>query len=136
MTDARQARDLKDTHTVLNYLHDRNPFCPDPSLRSVSNGVHGHTSVNVDKAKSIGNTILASMYGQTTAEYTFKKRDQAITLSTQSTVKCGGEAVQVNPQLLFQRLTVAAKASQDLASVFKYELCSHPPALFDSHSHI
>jgi hypothetical protein len=80
--------------------------------------------VNVDKAKHIGNTILASMDGHTTAEYTFKKRDQAITLSTQSTVKIGGEAVQVDA---FQRLTVAAKASQDLASVFKYELCSHPP---------
>jgi hypothetical protein len=122
MTDARQARDLKDTHTVLNYLHERNPFCPDPSLRSVSTGVHAHITVNVDKAKTIGNTILASMDGQTTAEYTFKKRDQAITLSTQFSVKIGGEAVQVDPQLLFQRLIVAAKASRDLASVFKYEL--------------
>ncbi|KAJ8389494.1 hypothetical protein AAFF_G00120320 [Aldrovandia affinis] len=37
----------------------------------------------------------------------------------------------MDPQLLFQRLTIAAKASQDLASVFKYELCSHPSALFD-----
>ena len=36
------------------------------------------------------------------------------------------------PCLLFQRLTIAAKASQDLPSVFKYELCSHPPALFDT----
>ena len=25
MTDARQARDLMDTHTVLTYLHERNP---------------------------------------------------------------------------------------------------------------
>jgi hypothetical protein len=101
MTDARQARDLKDTHTVLNYLHDRNPFCPDANLRSVSNEVHGHTSVNVDKVNTIGNTILTSMKGQTTAEYAFKKMDQAITLSTQSTVKSGGEKVQVDPQLLF-----------------------------------
>ena len=44
----------------------------------------------------------------------------------------GDEAVQVDPQLLFQRLTIAAKASQDLATVFKYELCSHPPSLFDT----
>ncbi len=43
-----------------------------------------------------------------------------------------GEAVQVDPQLLFQRLTIAAKATEDLQSVFKYELCSHPPVLFDS----
>jgi hypothetical protein len=96
-----QNKDMTDARQVLNYLHDRNPFCPDPSLHSVSNGVHGHTSVNVDKAKTIGNTILASMDGQTTAEYAFKKRDEAITLSTQSTLKSGGETVQVDPQLLF-----------------------------------
>ncbi|KAL7395056.1 hypothetical protein ABVT39_009276 [Epinephelus coioides] len=132
MTDARQACDKKDTLTVLNYLQERHPFCSDPSLRSVSTGVHAHTSVNVDKAKAIRNTILASMDGQTTAEYTFKKKDQAITMSTKSSVKIDGEAVQVDPQLLFQQLTIAAKASQDLASVFKYELCSHPPALFDT----
>jgi hypothetical protein len=56
--------------------------------------------VNVDKAKTIGNNILASMDGQTTAGYTFKKKDQAITLSTQSSVKIDGEAVQVDLQLL------------------------------------
>ena len=111
MTDARQARDLKDTYTLLNYLSDRNPFCPDPSLRSVSTGVHAHTSVNVDKAKTIGDNILASMDGQTTVEYIFKKKDQAITLSKQSSVIVGSETVHVDPQLLFQRLTVAAKAS-------------------------
>ena len=54
------------------------------------------------------------------------------TLNKQASVMVGGEAVQVDPQLLFQRLTVAAKATQYLASVFKYELCSHPPALFDT----
>ena len=37
----------------------------------------------------------------------------------------GGEAVQVDPLLLFQRLTMSAKAFRDLAPVFKYELCLH-----------
>ncbi|WAR08274.1 hypothetical protein MAR_018232 [Mya arenaria] len=46
-------------------------------------------------------------------------------------LKIGEEAVQVDPQILFKRLTVAAKASRDLASVFKYELCSHPKTMFD-----
>ncbi|WAR30325.1 hypothetical protein MAR_032867 [Mya arenaria] len=77
-----------------------------------------------DKAKSIGNTIFARIFGQTNAENTFKKQDKATILNTQSSVKIGGEAVQ--------RLTVAAKASRNLASVFKCKLCSHPPALFDA----
>ena len=72
MTDARKARDLKGKHTVLDYLHERNPFFPDPSLRSVSTGAHSHITVNVDKAKTIRDTILAAWMdiGQTTADYT------------------------------------------------------------------
>lgn len=81
MADARQALDMKDTHIILNYLLVKKNFCPDPSLCSVSSGVHGHITVNVDKAKTIRNTILAKIDGQTTAEYTLKK-DQTITLST------------------------------------------------------
>ena len=57
---------------------------------------------------------------------------QSITLGTQSSVEIDGDSVHVDPQLLFQRLTIVAKALYDLESVFKYELCSYPPALFDS----
>ena len=46
------------------------------------------------------------MEGKTTAEYTFKRRSQAITLDTKST--------------------------ENLEDVFKYELCSFPPAHFNS----
>ena len=49
-----------------------------------------------------------------------------------SSVKIGDELVHVDPQLLFQQLTIASKSSDNFESVFKYELCSHPPALFDS----
>lgn len=38
-TDPRQACDMKDTLTVLNYPQERHPFCSDPGLRSVLNGV-------------------------------------------------------------------------------------------------
>ena len=44
-----------------------------------------------------------------------------------------GTAVRLDPLLLYQRLVVAAKAIVDIESVFKYELCSYPPALFDNH---
>ena len=47
-------------------------------------------------------------------------------------IKIDGNTVQIDPQLLFQRLELAAKATQDLEAVFKYELCSYPPALFES----
>ena len=55
-----------------------------------------------------------------------------MTLGLKSSVKIDDELVHVDPQLLFQRLTIASKSSDNFESVFKYELCSHPPTLFDS----
>ena len=72
------------------------------------------------------------MDGKTPAEYTFKRKNHAITLGMKSSVKIDGEQVQVDPQLLFQRLIAATQTSEELESAFKYELCSYPPALFDS----
>ena len=67
----------------------------------------------------------------TPADFTFKRSRQAITLDTKAAVKLGGVAVQIDSQILFQRLTIAAKACDKIENVFKYELCSYPPALFD-----
>ncbi len=47
-------------------------------------------------------------------------------------MRIDGAAVQIDPQLLFQRLTIAAKVTEIQQDIFKYELCGHPPALFDA----
>ena len=132
MTKTRQARDWKDTHVVLKYLQERNPFTSDTSLWNICTGVHAHKTVNVEMAKDVGKAILSSMEGKTAAEYRFKRDQQVITLVMKSAVKIDGVAVQIDPQLLFQQLTIAARATDNLKDVFQYELCSYPPALFDS----
>ena len=132
ITRARQKRDRKDTNTVLRYLQERSPFILDTSLQNICTGVNAHSTVNVDKAKDVGKAILADMEGKTAAEHTFKRNKQAVTLDTKSTVKIDGVMVQIDPQLLFQRLTIAAKTTDSMEDVFRYELCSYPPALFDS----
>ena len=45
-----------------------------------------------------------------------------------------GEKVQMDPQLLFQRLSLLATdgTRDDPAPYFAYELCTHPPALFEN----
>ena len=72
------------------------------------------------------------MEEKTAVEYCFKRDQQAITLIMKSAVKIDGVAVQIDLQLLFQRLTIATRATDNLKDVFQYELCSYPPALFDS----
>ena len=81
---------------------------------------------------AVGDAILKSMDGKTPAEYTFIRKKQAVTLGMKSSVKIDGEQVQIDPQLLFQRLFTVGQSSDELKSAFKYELCSYPSALFDS----
>ncbi|KAK3747021.1 hypothetical protein QZH41_001488 [Actinostola sp. cb2023] len=133
-TRARQERDFNDTKELLSFVELRNPFSPDPSLRSIVSGVIADDKVNVDKSEEVGNNILRSMVGKSPFEYSFKKKDQAVTLASKTTVKINEESVQIDPQLLFQRLSVLATGGryEDPKSHFKFEMCSYPPSLFES----
>ena len=66
----------------------------------------------------------------------FVRKRQAITLASRTSVAINNEPVQVDPQLMFQRLSLIAtrETHENPALLFKYELCSHPPALFDKSS--
>ena len=91
---------------------------------------HALPSVNVENAKAIGECILEKMEGQKLSDFTFKRKDQAVTLATKNAVKVDGESIQVDTQLLFERLVIAAKT--DLESALTYELCTFPKALFET----
>ena len=80
MSVTRQDRDWKDTNTVLRYLSDRNHFTSDIGLHNISTGVHAHSSLDVDLAKTVGKAILNDMKGQCVMEYTFRRKNQAITM--------------------------------------------------------
>ena len=125
---------MKDTMTTLSSLASHNPFSPDSGcLRNIMNGVNADSSVNADEAKCVGEKILSSMNGKSPTDYTFKRSSQAVTMSSKSSVKINNDQVQVDPQLLFQRLIMACENSQ-LAESFRYELCTYPTSLFDSPS--
>ena len=70
MTEARQARDWKDTQTLLSYLQERDTFKTTPNLRNICTTVHAHNTVNDDTAKVIGNGTLSTMVDVTPANYT------------------------------------------------------------------
>lgn len=71
------------------------------------------------------------MVGKKVTEYTFKRKAHAVTMDSKSTVKLNNEeVVDIDPQLLFQRLLIAGTQADKLAEAFKYELCGYLPALF------
>ena len=47
-------------------------------------------------------------------------------------IKC--EHVNIDPQLLFQRLLTVRERCGDVTSLFPYELCTYPADLFESSS--
>lgn len=64
-------------------------------------------------------------------EYSFKRKCQAVTLGSKTAVAIKNEKVQVDPQLLFRRLSIIANSEDNPVTAFEYELCSFPAALFD-----
>ncbi|RUM44712.1 MAG: hypothetical protein DSY80_04115, partial [Desulfocapsa sp.] len=134
MSAARQARDVSDTLDLISYLKERDPFVQNASLVNIANGMVAQEGVNVERSREVGEHILASMVGESVDNFTFRKVDQAVTLGSKTVVKIKGESVKVDPQLLFKRLILVGERQEDLPSLFKYELCTHPPALFESAS--
>ena len=104
-TRARRGRDSKDTEELLKFLQSRNPFTDDRCLRSISTGVTADNEVNVDKAHEIGSQILETMIGESILCYTFRRKQQATTLTDKTCVKFNKD-VKVDSQRLFQRLLV------------------------------
>ena len=122
---------MKDTHTLLLTMSERNPFAESKSLRNIMTGVYATGDVDVCRAKEIGQKIMDSMTGIPVAQYTFKRSDQVTTLQSKSSVRVDGQPIHVDSELMFQRLIVASNAIDDRKALFRYELCNYSLALFD-----
>ncbi|KAL8625950.1 hypothetical protein ACOMHN_012542 [Nucella lapillus] len=129
----RQARDHKDTQTLVSYLTDRSPFLSDPSLRSIASGRVADDTANVDNAKNIGKKMLDGMTEKNVLEVVIRKKDVAVTLATNLAVRVNDEPIIIDPLLLFQRLLkIAQSTPETIPSLFKYEMTNLPCALFDA----
>ena len=132
---ARLSRDFKDAMKILWYAMARNPFDNRQELMSIDTGEVASSAVNVDDAKKIGKGILQSMSGSVVADYTFRRKENAVTMKARSTIQVDGEIISVDPLLMFQRLITAVRglgSELDLETAFSYELCTFPPSLIES----
>ena len=72
------------------------------------------------------------MTDQAVSAVSFKKKEEAVTMSTKPAVKIGGERVSIDPQLLFQHLLhVPCGDLSKLEDIFQHELTALPSSLFD-----
>ena len=97
-------------------------------------GVVANENVNADKAEEVGDNIIASMAGKSAKEFSFCKKNQVVTLASKRVVGSSDGSIKIDSQLLFQRLCVLAACGriENPQELFQYEMCSFPPALFES----
>ena len=122
---------MKDTHTLLLTMSERNPFVESASLRNIVTGVNATGDADVCRAKEIGQKIMDSMTSIPVAHYTFKHSDQVTTLQSKSSVRVDGQPIHIDTELLCQRLIVTSNVIDDRKALFCFELCTYPSALFD-----
>ena len=126
---ARIDRDFKDTTKIQNFLSDRNPFMRTKEPINIASGIHANPEVNVDRAKDIGIDILKSMRGMNPNKYVFQKKKQVVTLATKNAAKVKDDSIQIDPNLLFQRLaSTAVQSEENLSNTLCHELCTYPQA--------
>ncbi|XP_045199496.1 uncharacterized protein LOC123553863 [Mercenaria mercenaria] len=132
-TESRIKRDELDRNTFIDFLKERNPFAEEVELRNIETGVIADKNVNADTAKEVGEGIIKGMTDQKVIEYTFKRKNEAVTLGKKNSVKVDGAEIHVDSQLLFERLIAVADITLDeKEDIFQYELCGNPSSLFDS----
>ena len=83
-------------------------------------GVNADNAVNVDRTRAIREKILSSMTGKSATVYTFKRSSQAFILAAKSSVRIESDAVQIDPQLLFQRLILGFHVTSEKTKIIKF----------------
>jgi len=132
ITESRLKRDQHDIISILLFLEERNPSADVIGLKNIATGVIADQKVNVDEAYAVGANIIQSMQGQAIQDYTFKRCNQAITLNIKNSLKVDDGTINVDSQLLFQRLTAVGNLlSENTGDMFRYELSSYPSAPFE-----
>ena len=123
-TEARKKREAVDLEEIN--------FSPDPSLRNVVTGVVAEEAVNVHEYEYVGCRIIHKMKGQSAFTFSFSRKDKAVTIGQQSTIKIAAYRT-IDSAFLFQRfMQVSQTGELSLEEVRRYELSPFPPALFEA----
>jgi len=67
------------------------------------------------------------MVGMSIYEFSIKRKHQVVILAAKTLVTSKDDVTQIEPQLLFQNLSV--NKEEDPSPALKYKLCSYPSAL-------
>ena len=87
--------------------------------------------INCDDAQTVGEKIQEGLNGVCVQDAKIKRSNQVKTLDDLLPgVKINGKKVNIDPAILFTRLTALAQSDENMQYHFKYELTHEPTALF------
>ena len=104
---------------VFEFLETHVPFNIF-KLRDIALGVVADPRVNADVAKTVGEMIIETIFGQIVANYV-KKKNQVVTMGNTKAIRIGGEDVIMDPMLVFQRFSTAGRNTGNLANPMSYD---------------
>ena len=119
LSQARIKRDPNDLQTVMSYLEERKPSARNSKeLHSLSSGIIGEGSVNVDSARAVGDSIIDFRVGKSVSQHKFVKKQQVSNRASSVYAAFEGQKIEINPHL-YQGLLVAGIGNIELKELFQ-----------------
>ena len=134
LANSRVLRDNKDLLALIDWFDAHEPFNANVSaLRSLSSGLTAteDDNVNCDDVEEVGRKIQKKLDNVCIEDATIKRSDQVKTLiSLQPGIKMDDKTVNIDPLILFARLTALLQRDDEITDKFRYELTPEPTSLF------
>ena len=133
ISNSRMNRDVKDTRKVVEFIDSFSPFNDQHSLHKIVTGEIAYESINSEKYLEIGNHIIDTLIGKDIFNYTFSRSAKVKNMGSKNVVKLKDEDTGIDPSLLFQKMVIISQRDEiEVNDLIDYELCPHPPSLFES----
>ena len=102
-------KDYKDAVMVMQYLLPQSPFYSIKELINIHTREVADRNLNADEVYKIRLKIIESMTGVDIDNFMFKKKDQAVIMKSESSIKIDNEEIFVDAVPLFQWLIALVK---------------------------
>lgn len=128
----RILRDNSDLKILSSFLEEYDPFPVTEQVMSIYSGVVGDGKINCFKALEIGLQLQKNLIGQTFSNIKFKRSNKVLPISAiNAKIKLNNDKViDIEPLLLFQRITLNLDCKSDMKRYLHFELAPFPLSLF------
>lgn len=128
-----KVRDDEDVQRFISWFQSHSPceYNNTDGLVSLTTGEVASSKVNCEQAYSISTAAANAVTGQEFPTIKLKSSDKVVTFnSAKNSVKVRGQTLNINPEMLFHRITCVLNSSAEMEYYLSFELAPYPPALF------